>query len=650
MAEALRDAPLALALEESFPGRSQDLTWLEMRLRVLASARGKDTAEALLRDVVRKDQATLTEARFRSWSGLAQDFGLSSPLVMLDPVAPLPPGFLAYLFDRRGADTAARFTTRDEVGFRAALASRWSPRQRTLTADQVRYALRHLWAVGAMDLPRAGLSRLGGPWPHAAEWLAQQRTADRAEALAALEALPDVARFEAVAARHPEDDVVRRLRLRILLARGEDDRALALVDELLRGLSADSPLTFEPPAPPPAEQTAVDEEQGDESGEERVDQPAATAAPADALIARLEAWLAPFREVGRAGPVEDRFRALLASRRGEGPVSIDAWRLALELTPSPSERAVLLADIEKAWIRGDWTAEGLGPLVEVLARLAPGEAARWLRRWPATFDYAHVSRRARVHEVMADRRGEMAVLVEGRRRGLWRAGDEVRAFDAWRRAALASPALSSAPPVAWTAALPFWKGNPGAVVPALGRHLAAHPYDVRAARAALRSAAGAEEEPLRRALLALDDPAMESLGGLESDATVLRLRIARGLLRSPVAPRAAHLALGPVDPAGLARDLGRRHIARLEVDAALADVARIAAHAEDAALQESAMAVLIDRKAADVTAVRADLRILGRPEAAPPPFRVVGGVPAPYRPRDLNWALVAAVLSAEEGR
>jgi hypothetical protein len=347
--------------------------------------------------------------------------------------------------------------------------------------------------------------------------------------------------------------------------------------------------------------------------------------------------------------VEDRFRALLASRRADGPVSIEAWRLALELTPSPSERAGLIADIEKAWIRGDWSAEGLGPVVEVLARLAPDEAPRWLRRWPATFDYPHVSRRARVHEILADHRGATAVLVEGRRRGLWSAADEVRAFDAWRRAALAAPAPAMAP-VAWTAALPFWKGKPAAVMPALGRHLAAHPYDVRAARAALRSAAGADEEPLRRALLALDDPAMESLGGLESDATLLRLRIARGLLRTSVPPRAAHLALGPVDPAGLARDLGRRRIARPEIEAALADVARIAARAEDATLLEGAMAVLIDRKAANVKQVRAELRVLGRPDAPPPAFRVTAGVPAPYRPRDLNWALVAAILSAEEAR
>jgi hypothetical protein len=506
-----------------------------------------------------------------------------------------------------------------------------------------------------MPLPRAGLRRLGGLWPHAADWLEQQRTADRSLALAALEALPDAAPFEALAGRQTEDDVVRRLRLRILLAQGEDARALGLVDALLADLSSGAPLAYEPPAPaPPADEGAALGEEGEELAEDPVEPAAPTAVPTDALVARLEGWLAPFREVGRAAAVEDRFRALLSGRRADGPVSIDAWRLALELTPSPAERAVLLGEIEHAWIRGDWSPEGLGPLVLVLARLAPEEAPRWLRRWPATFDFAHTARRARVHEVLRDPRATMAVLAEGRRRGLWSAADEVRAFDAWRRAALSAEApaapLASSAPAAWTAALPFWKGKPDRIVAALGRHLAAHPYDLRAARAALRSADGGEEEALRRAALALDDPTMEDLGGLESDAALLRLRIARGLLSASSMERAAHLALGHVDPAGLARDLGRRRMTKAQVEAALADVARIAVRASDAGLVERTMAVLIDRKASNVKAVRAELRVLGRPDAPPAPFRVTGGAAAPYRPRDLTWSVVAAVLAAEEAR
>jgi len=79
-------------------------------------------------------------------------------------------------------------------------------------------------------------------------------------------------------------------------------------------------------------------------------------------------------------------------------------------------------------------------------------------------------------------------------------------------------------------------------------------------------------------------------------------------------------------------------------------VARIAMRASDAALVERTLAVLIDRKASNVKAVRAELRDLGRPDAPPAPFRVTGGAAAPYRPRDLTWSVVSAVLAAEETR
>jgi hypothetical protein len=360
----------------------------------------------------------------------------------------------------------------------------------------------------------------------------------------------------------------------------------------------------------------------------------------------------------------ERFRALLGARRAEGPVSIAAWRLALELTPA-AERAPLLTDIEHAWIRGDWSAEGLAPVIEMLAGLAPEEAPRWLRRWPAAFDFGPVARRAGIHQLMGDQAAVMDVLVEGRRRGLWSAADEVRAFDLWRRAALArrppgtratatastaTPATAPArAPTAWTAALPFWRMKPAEVAPALGPHLQAHRYDLLAARAVLRTPAAAPEEPLRLAALTLEDPTMDALATPESDRTFLRLRIARGLLRSATG-RAARQALGAVDPLGLARDLGRRRIARAEIVEAVADLARIAVGAEDRPLGERAMAVLIDRRAANLKAVRAELRDLERPQAAPPPFRMVNGAPAPYRPRDLSWPVLAAVLAAEDKR
>jgi len=481
--------------------------------------------------------------------------------------------------------------------------------------------------------------------------------------------LPDMAAFEALTARSPKDDVVQRLTVRLLLARGEDDRALALVDGLIRSLNSDAPLTFG--GVTTAAATEQEEAEGEGEGESTAETTASPSAPDDAMTAQLEAWLAPFRDVHRAGPVEERFRALLQSRRAAGPVSIEAWRLALELTPV-DQRPALLTEVEQAWIRGDWAAESLAPLIEVLARLAPEEAPRWLRRWPARFDYEQVQRRAAILRVLHDDAGARTVLVDGRRRALWSGADEVHAFDSWRRAAPAvrpaaatKPAAPQSPaapaaraaaaaaapvtPPTWTAARAFWTMKAEQVAPALEPHLRAHPYDLLAARAALRTAGPGPEDALRRAALALDDPTMDALGGSDTDEALLRLRIARGLLAGE-ARRAAHEALGAVDVAGLAGDLVRRHLTRAQVDEALADVARIAARAEDISMGERTMALLIDRRASNLKAVRAELRELVRPQTAPQPFRLVNGAPTPYRPRDLGWPVLAAVLAAEETR
>ena len=116
---------------------------------------------------------------------------------------------------------------------------------------------------------------------------------------------------------------------------------------------------------------------------------------------------------------------------------------------------------------------------------------------------------------------------------------------------------------------------------ALGPHLRAHPYDILAARAALRSPEAGPEEPLRLAALVLDDRHDGGAGPARPDATLLRLRVARGLLPA-AAGRAAQRALGPIDAPGLVRDLARRRMTRAQIDEALADVARIATRAGDA--------------------------------------------------------------------
>jgi hypothetical protein len=640
LALAEGNAPLALDLAEEHPGRNDDAGWRSAYLRLLTSLGRKERALEILEGEVRRAQPALTEEGLRAFETLALELDLGPALERLDAAKPIPPALLAYLRDRRGPDVAARFHTRDVPGFRAALASRWTARERDLSPEQVRFFLSDLWAPGAAPLPRQGLATRGGFWLHAADWLDRQRISERAEAILAIAALPDSARLDALAARgHETDDVVRLLQVRAALSRHEDDRALAWVDTMVQGLSqgdatyalASSPVTAE--ANPDAEEflsTASREESPSEA--------------VDPLTSRLIAWLRPFRDAKSTRAVEERFRTLLAERRAEGPVPLASWRLAFELGGSPEERKALLAQAEHAWIRGDWNPEGLGPLSEILAQWAPAEAPRWMARWTRRFDYEETAKRTLVLVRIQDPVGAARLLIDARSRGGWTRVEEVRGFDLWRGVADAATAAGIAAPPTWSAALPFWKGDAAAITEPLLPHLKAHPFDLLAARAALRTVVGGEEDPLRRAALSLGDSAMDTLGSSEPDQALLRLRIARGLL--PRSWRAARAAFEAPSPEDLGIDLKRRRFRRAEIDGALADVARMAARAGDSGSTDAALAALGERGAADLVALRAETTAALHPSVPPQPFRMSDGKPAPYRPRDLDWRVLALVLNA----
>jgi hypothetical protein len=558
------------------------------------------------------------------------------------------PALLAYLRDRRG-DVAGRFTTTDLPGFRAALASRWTERERELSAVQVRYYLKELWTEASAPLPRQGLARLGGLWPATADWLDRQRVSDRATALAAVDALPDPTRFETLAAGQGEkDDVVRLLEMRIHLARGDDAKAMAVLDGLLSTLGQDDSAYALAAAPPPAPH-------GDEEELEEVPSEGAGAGAeseeTDPVASRLATWLRPFQETGRVAAVSESFRTLLAEKRAEGRVPIASWRLAFELAPSDA-RAALLGEMEHAWIRGDWPAEGLAPVAEVVARFAPAETPRWLGRWTERFAFDETARRARILVLAKDPAGAAQLLVAARPRAAWSRVEEVRAFDLWRSAVPwplpATAAGTSGAPAAWRDALPFWKKNPKETDAALLAHMSGHPEDLRAARAALRTAAPGEEEPLRRAAAALEDPAMRSLGDPGLDVVLIQLRIARGLL--PQSWRAARTALGSAGAEELSSDLKRRRMRRAEIDDALADVARIAGRSGDARATDEALAVLAERGFAGLASLRAEVAVARRPEGPPTAFHVVEGKPVPYRPRDLDWRVLASALDSGSPR
>jgi predicted Zn-dependent protease len=616
IAEAEGDAGLALSLAPE----------AATRLRLLVGSRRTADAEKLLEEEVRREQPRLTEAAFRTLVRAAADLDLSDPVAHLDPEVPVPGTFLAFLADRYGVARARTLAAKDVVDFRSALAGRWRERPTPLSADELRFYLSELWAAGAAPLPERGLRPLGGLWPAAATWLERIPGESRAEALPALEALPDSTKLEALLARSekPEDDVVRLLRVRVHLLRGEDDRALALVDEVVRELDRGAVSWAPAPLAEPVDEEAEGGPETEPSG--------------DAATARVRAYLAPFREARRVPLAADHFRQALRSRLRPGPASADTWALALELAPAGDERAALASEMDRAFLRGDLRNEELARVADAVARFLPSEAPRWLARVPPAYGFDAAAARARTLRRLGDRAAAARVLVDARPRGAWTEAEELRAFDLWREVAPATVGKDDAP-AAWAAARTFWTEKAADVSANLAAHLSAHPFDVRAARAALRSVAPADDDTARRSAATLRESTREGGDDTSGDDAVLRVRAARGFLG--VSATAARTALGGIDTRWLLGELAKRRFPQAEVRGALADVARI--ERAGAGSGDRAMVVLEDQDPAAARALRQETR--ERP-SGPWLYRIDAGRPAAWRPRDLDWSVLARALDA----
>jgi hypothetical protein len=178
---------------------------------------------------------------------------------------------------------------------------------------------------------------------------------------------------------------------------------------------------------------------------------------------------------------------------------------------------------------------------------------------------------------------------------------------------------------------------------ALNAHLKAHPNDVLAARAALRSPGPLDEDTALRVGLATAMARSHSGNAVDGDRDLMKVRAARGLLAS--SPRAARNALGDVGAETFLRLATERRLKTADANLALADLARIAHRAGDEAKGRSIAGLLADRSAAAGKALRAELT----PDASKgaDTFRLVDGRPAPIRPRDLTWPMLANLLQAE---
>jgi hypothetical protein len=630
LAQSLGDLPLGLEMEAAFGGPAQDPGWLEGRLRLMRAAGHMPQAQAVFQTFVRTGQPRLTEERFRWLASLAQELGLNEPLGLLDPAEPVGPVFLAYLKDSKPA-AAEGFHSLDPTATRVALANRWRGQEARLSKDQFRVWLRELWATDSAPLPREGLRRLGGLWPFAGDWLQNQPVPNRIEALDAVQEVQDPAvaqpRLLAMLAEGPATDLSRLLTVRALMARGANDRALAVVDEVLKDMRGTPTLAFSVPNPGPVP------EPGEEGGTEEMDAAPETSA-ADPMVDRIQVWLVPFAGSRLAEPVQERFRTLLRERRDQGPVPSSAWSLALTLAPA-GERDSLIRELDQAWFRGEIPADQLGPLARTLATVQPAQVSLWLSRWPRTLAADQARERGAILALVKDPAGATRILADTRSQAIWNLEDEIQSFDDWRR--WAGP--DSPGPAYWREAMALWASKP----PSLKDRLQAHPQDVLAARSALRTLAPLDAETAFRVAQVLTRNRRRPESDREGDQALLQLKAARQVLGRSW--RAAQATLGPWALDTELQLLIKRRYKSAEINQTLADLARLASKAGNGPVAQAALGLLTERKAADLPALRAALA--ADAQVRPETFRIQDGQAKPLRPRDLSWEMLAKVLKAE---
>jgi len=361
--------------------------------------------------------------------------------------------------------------------------------------------------------------------------------------------------------------------------------------------------------------------------------------PTNTGVRTFEALRAPFVSARKTGLVQGDMEAWLDQQIEDLPYDLDYWGLRFKVA-APSDRPEVLERLNRSYRRGDIATYRHGEITALLVREARELAAPWIARTASLWSaFAAVERHAHWLADTGQKREAALYLAEARGKALFERAEEIRSFDLWRRWIDAS----SGAPEPWERALRFWRENPEAIGGALQARLLDHSFDTLSARAALRRPTALSPPLASLATRALRD--VDDLGFIEvaSDEAFLRLRAARSLVASP---RAARSVAGSLSADAVAQDLTRRGFKAADVDAALADLARIAAGLGDRAALARSLDLLADRKWPGVRDLRAEFASA----LVEPPMvshRVVEGRSLLYRPRDLNFGLVSQIVQAD---
>ena len=640
LALALKGPAEALAQVERLGLRTTDPELFRFRLKLLGDSGRKPDAIAALTKRIVADQKRLTEDSLRTYAALSEDLGLPVPLTLLDPAVPVLPALLASIYDHEGAGTGRRLKTDDPVGFRAALAARWSDKAGTLKSAELRVWLTELWATEAAPLPTRGLNRLGDFWPAADSWTQSVSVNDRLRAIAAIDALPNLALLDALPETVGDAWARRFLRIRLRLARGEDDLAVSLFRGTLAALETPESLAFRPIVASATEGETETAEGDVENARTGYDKGDFEGRPEpNPRLNTLHALRAPFLAASRAQLIQSDVLAWLDRQIDDSPDALEYWGVRLEVS-APAERPEIVDRLSRTYRRGDIATSRRGEIVALLVKNAKELAAPWVQRAQQSWtSFNPIQTHAGWLNEVGQAREAALYMAEARGKMLFARAEEIRAFDLWRR----SIDAGGAGPDIWKQALRFWRENADTVAEPLQARLKDHSFDVLSARAALRRPTAISAQLATLASRALRD--VDDLGFLDvsSDEAFLRLRAARSLLGRPRAARTIGASLAAES---VAADLARRHFRASDIDAAIADLARIEAANGDRRELESALDLLADRKWSGVRDLRTELASA----LVEPPMvshRVVGGSSLLYRPRDLTFGLVSQIVQAD---